>query len=116
VTISRGASNGRALRASRCSQESRQCARSARVKLFSVGAFAGDGESGVELSRQIVWPRTTLIQVRRMLQRGQSRQSTGAEARGVLAISEGGEESERGALSGHTTALTRRGFSVVLLS
>jgi hypothetical protein len=64
----------------------------------------------------MVWLRTILIQVRRIPQRGQSRHSTGAEGSGVGAGSGGGEESEREALSGHNTALTRRGFSVVLLS
>jgi 3-methyladenine DNA glycosylase AlkD len=34
-----------ALRAKRCSQERRQCARSALVNTFSVGARASDGES-----------------------------------------------------------------------
>jgi len=45
-----------------------------------------------------------------------ARSRTGAEAHRTLAVSEGGEESERAASSGHTTALTRRGFRVVLLS
>jgi len=49
--ISRDASAGRALRAKRWSQESRQCARSARVQTFSVGACARGGESGAELWR-----------------------------------------------------------------
>jgi hypothetical protein len=51
-----------------------------------------------------------------MLQRGQSRQSTGAEEGGALAGSGGGEGSAREEESGHRTALTRRGLSVVLLS
>jgi hypothetical protein len=51
-----------------------------------------------------------------MPQRGQSRQSTRAEASDALIVSGGGEESEREEESGHNTALTRRGFSVVLLS
>ena len=50
-----------------------------------------------------------------MPQRGQSRQRTGAEANGDL-VSGGGDESEREAPSGHSTALTRRALSVVLLS
>ncbi len=74
-------------------QERRQCARSARVKIFSAGIVASDGESGEELSRQMVWLRTTFSQVRRMPQRGQSRQSTGAEGRRAGAESGGGEES-----------------------
>lgn len=69
------------------------------------GAFQVDGLAANHGCRQ----------VRRMLQRGQSRQSTGAEAHGVLAGSEG-EESEEKGVSGHTTALTRRGLSVVVLS
>ena len=63
----------------------------------------------------MVWLRTTLSQVRRMLRRGQSRQRTGAEASDALVVS-GGEESEREEESGDNTALTRRGLSVVLLS
>ncbi len=51
-----------------------------------------------------------------MPQRGQSRQSTGAGASGALTVSGGGEESKREEESGHSTALTRRGFRVVLLS
>jgi len=83
--------------------------RKERVKIFSAGVCAGDDESREELSRQMVWLRTILIQVRRIPQRGQSRHSTGAEGSGVGAGSGGGEESEREALSGHNTALTRRG-------
>ena len=90
--------------------------RSARVSIFSVGARASDGKSGVKLSRQMVWLRTILSQVRRMLQRGQSRQSTEAAGSGASAISEGGEASEDEEESGQSTALTRRGFRVVPLS
>ena len=114
VTVRRGASAGRALRAKRCAQERRQCARSARVNVFSAGA--SDDEHGEELSRQVVWLRIPLSQVRQMPQRGQSRQRTGAEANGALAVSGGGDESEREAPSGNSTALTRRGLNVVLLS
>jgi hypothetical protein len=81
-----------------------------------MGTFASDGESGEKLSRQMAWLRTTLSQVRRMPQRGQSRHNTGAEGSGAGAESGGGAESEREALSGHSTALTRRGFRAVLLS
>ena len=116
MTISRGASAGRTLRAKRVSQERRQCARSARVNIFSAGAFASDGESEEELSRRMVWLRTTLSQVRRMPQRGQSRQSTGAEGGRAGVGAGGGEEAEREEESGQSTALTRRGLSVVLLS
>src|SRR5579863_666302 len=73
-----GASAGQALRARRCTQERRQCARSALVNVFSAGA--SDDEHREELSRQVVWLRIPLSQVRRMPQRGQSRQRTGAEA------------------------------------
>ena len=51
-----------------------------------------------------------------MPQRGQSRQSTGAEGGATEAVSGGGEESESEEESGLNTALTSRGFSVVLLS
>jgi hypothetical protein len=64
----------------------------------------------------MVWLRITLSQVRRMPQRGQSRQSTGAEGSGAKAVSGGGEVSEREEERGQSTALTRRGLSVVLLS
>jgi hypothetical protein len=64
----------------------------------------------------MVWLRTTLSQVRRMPQRGQSRQNTGAEASDVLLVSGGGEESKREGEGGHNTALTRRGLIVVVLS
>ena len=64
----------------------------------------------------MVWLRTTLSQVRLMPQRSQSHHSTGAEGSGALAVSGGGEESEREALSGQSTALTRRGLIVVQLS
>jgi len=103
------------LRAKRWSQESRQWARSARVNLFSVDSVVRNGENGEGLSTEMVWLRTTLSQVRRMLHRGQSRQSTGA--RGSGGPSEHMEEQVGSEESiGHNTALTRRGFSVVLLS
>jgi hypothetical protein len=51
-----------------------------------------------------------------MPQRDQSRHSTGAEDSGAEAVSGGGEESEGEVESGQSTALTRRGLSVVLLS
>jgi hypothetical protein len=86
------------------------------VNIFSEDAFANDGESGEELSRPMVWLRTTLSQVCRMPQRGQSRQSTGSQASDVLILSREGEVSVSEGESGFSTALTRRGFSVVLLS
>src|SRR5260370_24087100 len=43
VTESLGASEGRALRARRCSQERRQCARCARLKTSSAVGVTGDG-------------------------------------------------------------------------
>jgi hypothetical protein len=104
------------LRAKRSAQERRQCARSARVKIFSVAQGPCDGERGEELSRQTVWLRITLSQVRRILQRGQSRHSTRAEDSGAEAVSGGGKESEGEVESGQSTALTRRGLSVLPLS
>jgi hypothetical protein len=59
VTTSRGTFDGRALRAKRWLQERRQCARSARITLFSVAQELRDGESGEELSRHMVWLRIT---------------------------------------------------------
>ena len=84
--------------------------------LPGVGGGTGEGSVRVELSIQTVWLRTTLSQARRMPQRGQSFHSTRARGSGAGAFSQGSEESEREAASGHTTALTRRGLSVVLLS
>jgi len=48
VTTSRGTFDGRALRAKRWLQERRQCARSARITIFSVAQEPRDGESGEE--------------------------------------------------------------------
>ncbi len=64
----------------------------------------------------MVWLRTTLSQVRRMSQRGQSFHNTGAEGSSARAVSGGGEASESEEESGHNTALTRRGLIVLLLS
>ena len=67
----------------------------------------------------MVWLRTTFSQVRRMPQRGQSFHSTGAEGSGALAVSEGSQGGEAPGgeeESGQSTALTRRGLMVVLLS
>ncbi len=84
--------------------------------LPGVGGGTGEGSVQVELSSQTVWLRTPLSQARRMPQRGQSFHRTGARGSGAGAFSQGSEESEREAASGHNTALTRRGLSVVLLS
>ncbi len=116
VTISGGASDGRALRASRCSQERRQCARCARVKMFSVGRVTGDGAKVVLLVKPTVSLRTRFRHSRRMRQRGQSFHTTGASGSGSGVSSRVGEESERGDSSSQNTALTRRGLIVVLLS
>ena len=94
VTVKEGASDGRALHANRCSQERRQCARWARVKTFSGSVVTDKG--WVELSRQTVSLRTTLSHPRRMRQRGQSFQSTGARDDGGGASRCVGEEGERG--------------------
>ena len=56
----------------------------------------------------MVWLRTTLSQVRRMPQRGQSFHNTGARGSGLGAFVRVGEASEREEESGHNTALTRR--------
>jgi hypothetical protein len=64
----------------------------------------------------MVWLRTTLPPGPPEPQRGQSRHSTGTEGSGARAVSGGGEASESKEESGHSTALTRRGFRVVLLS
>jgi hypothetical protein len=77
------------LRAKRCAQERRQCARRARVKTFSEGVVTDKG--WVELSRLTVSLRTTLSHPRRMLQRGQSFQNTGARGSGAGASGRVGE-------------------------
>lgn len=116
VTTSRGTFDGRALRAKRWLQERRQCARSARITIFSVAQEPRDGESGEELSRHMVWLRITLSQARRMPQRGQSFQSTGARGCGWDTVSGRIETGEGEGPSGQSTALTRRGLMAVLLS
>jgi hypothetical protein len=78
VRTSLGASGGRALQANRSSQDRRQCARFARVKGGEICTGAGEGSAGMELSSRTVWLRTTLSQARRIPQRGQSLQRTGA--------------------------------------
>jgi hypothetical protein len=60
VMTSRGTFDGRTLRAKRWLQERRQCARSARITIFSVAQEPRNGESGEELSRHMVWLRITL--------------------------------------------------------
>ena len=114
VRESLGASDERALRAIRCSQERRQCARQARVKTFSGGVVTDEGR--VELSRHTVSRRTTLSHPRRMQQRGQSFQSTGARGSGAGASGHVGEEAGGETESGHNTALTRRGLQLSGLS
>ena len=115
VAESLGASAGRALRAKRCCQERRQCARSARVKTSSVVVVTGDGADMVLKAKTTVSQRMTFNHSRRMRQRGQSRHRTGATGSGAGASVGVGEE-EALEESGHNTALTRRGLIVVLLS
>jgi hypothetical protein len=116
VIVRGRALNGRALRANRCSQERRQCARCARVRISWVAGMTGDGEGRALLVKPTVSLRSSLSHARRMRQRGQSFHTTGARGSG-WDVSEGvGEEAEREEASGHNTALTRRGLIVVLLS
>jgi len=82
VTESLGASAGRALRARRCSQESRQCARSARVKTSSVAGVTGDGADMALKAKTTVSQRMTFNHSRRMRQRGQSFHTTEHEEAG----------------------------------
>lgn len=70
----------------------------------------------VSLGKHMVSLRTTLSHPRRMLQRGQSFHCTVARGGGRGASTGGGEEVEGEEESGHSTALTRRGFIVALLS
>jgi hypothetical protein len=116
VTISLGASDGRALCARRCSQDRRQCARLARVKICSVGGGSGDSTEVSPLVKLTVSLRTTLSHARRMPQRGQSFHSTGARGNGTspsVCVGGGAKYSED---IGQNTALTRRGLIVTLLS
>ena len=72
----------------------------------------GEGSGWVSLVKHMVSLRTTLSHSRRMLQRGQSFHCT--VARGASAG--GGEVVEGEEESGNSTALTRRGLIVALLS
>ncbi len=116
VTTSLGASDGRAFRANRSSQDRRQCARFALVKVGAICAGAGEASGEIAFATRTVWLRTTLSQERRMLQRGQSFHCTGVRGGGWDTASGGGEIEREEGSSGHNTALTRRGFCVVLLS
>ena len=116
VTISGGASDGRALRARRWSHERRQCARCARVKTSSGVVGTGECLGVAELCKQTVSLRITFNHARRMRQRGQSFHNTGARGSGGGAFSRGGETSESAEESGHNTALTRRGLILEWLS
>jgi len=116
VTISGGASEERALRTPRCSQERRQCARCARVKALSTVEVIGAGAVVVPLVKQTVSLRTTLSHARRMPQRGQSFHSTGARGSGAGASVRVGGGAECSEESGQNTALTRRGLIVALFS
>ena len=63
-----------------------------------------------------VWERTTLSQVRRMWQRGQSLQSTGQQPVDGGGARTAVEERTWVEEIGQNTALTRRGFFVSMLS
>ena len=76
----------------------------------------GEGSGWVSLVKHMVSLRTTLSHSRRMLQRGQSFHCTVARGGGRGASTGGGEEVEGEEESGHSTALTRRGLIVALLS
>jgi hypothetical protein len=79
--------------------------------------MTGGGTEVAGLSvHHTVWLRITLSQARRMPQRGQSFHSIGARGRGWGTASGGGETVEGEESSGQSTALTRRGLIVVLLS
>jgi hypothetical protein len=66
----------------------------------------GTEETMVSVHRT-VWVQITLSQVRRMPQRGQSRQSTGTAGSGALTVSGEGEASKNEEESGHNTELTQ---------
>ncbi len=75
---------------------------------FSVGAAA--------IVITTFWERTTFSQVRRMWQRGQSRQSTGQQPVDAGGARTAVEERTWVEEIGQNTALTRRGFFVSMLS
>jgi hypothetical protein len=76
----------------------------------------GEGSDWMLLVKHIVWLRTPLSHVRRMLQRGQSFHSTTAGGSDAGVLVRVGEQSEGEEESGHTTTLTRRGLIVARLS
>src|SRR5579883_2230572 len=114
VTIRAEASEGRALRAARCSHERRQWARWARVKTAEVSVATG--AAGAPLVKRTVSLRMTLSQARRMPQRGQSFHSSAARGKAAGGSCRGGEASEGTDSRGHNTALTRRGLTLSLRS
>ena len=75
---------------------------------FSVG--------GAPIVITTFWERTTFSQVRRMWQRGQSRQSTGPQLMDVGGARTDAEERIWLEAIGQNTALTRRDFFVSMLS
>jgi len=86
----------------------------ARVKTVSEDGLRGEGSGGEEERLlSTVSRRIRASHARRRPQRGQSRQSTGAEGSAAGAGSGSGETSEGEEKSGRSTALTRRGVSVV---
>src|SRR5215469_5770190 len=102
--VKEGAVDGRAFRARRCSQDRRQCARCARVKMASDGEMTDGGMEGAGFSVQhTVWLRITLSQARRMPQRGQSFQYRGGRGRGWGTASGEGEIGEGEESSGQST-------------
>jgi hypothetical protein len=117
VTTSRGTFDGRALRAKRWLQERRQCARSARITLFSVAQEPRDGERGEELSLahglaadylELGTPHATAWPI--------FRSCTGARGCGWDQFQVGLRTGEGEGSSGQSTALTRRSLMAVLLS
>lgn len=82
VTISLGASEGRAFRARRSSQERRQCARLARVKICDVCGGSGESTKVSPLVKPTVSLRSSLSHSLRMRQRGQSFHTIGARGSG----------------------------------
>jgi len=66
VIVSGEASEGRALRANRCSHERRQWARCARVETSEVSVVIGDGVGVAKLSHRTVSLRIIFSHARRM--------------------------------------------------
>jgi hypothetical protein len=110
VMVTAGARAGRRLRERRGFQDRRQCARSARVKTASEDRAMGECVGGEgHCVTSTVSLRMRASHVRRMLQRGQSRQSPGAAGSNAGAVkgARRGVRGRRGTWPEHRTHPSR---------